>query len=354
MPDSKPMPAHRGARFDTNGRCLAHPDVRLCRLTNDGHYKILRKTCFKCGSAGLMSDHDKKISPHGYKKAAPHREVPGALLTAGHPSDHQYNHRGQRMPHPTARHHKREETPRRRARTLSPRRSKKSPRKPVSASHVLPRITGERLKGILGLKPPFVTSRGSDGSGRGSDKAYAAPHAIDSDVALLPAASSPEQPGETNSPRPTKMSEGVGMCRLHPGVTLAIRRTERGDGTWTISRDDCPLCAAERSLSAAAANIGSGAATPDASPKGKAKDTAKCRGSPRSTVLSDEYFSRALVLRDSDEVPTLDKTDTDRHRRSLMPHSTARMGKREGRRRGRSCPRRRRAAVDAWDGLPVC
>ena len=32
-----------GARFDVDGYCVAHPTTRLCMLTDDGKYKIVRK-----------------------------------------------------------------------------------------------------------------------------------------------------------------------------------------------------------------------------------------------------------------------------------------------------------------------
>lgn len=42
-----------GARFDINGFCVNHPKLRMCKLTSDGKYIIVRKTCQRCGSAGL-------------------------------------------------------------------------------------------------------------------------------------------------------------------------------------------------------------------------------------------------------------------------------------------------------------
>lgn len=46
------VPAYDGARFDVDGFCTAHADVRLSKLS-DGKYKTVRKTCCKCGSATL-------------------------------------------------------------------------------------------------------------------------------------------------------------------------------------------------------------------------------------------------------------------------------------------------------------
>lgn len=50
---NRSLPAYDGARFDVDGFCTLHSDVRLCRPSDDGKYKIVRKMCFKCGSATL-------------------------------------------------------------------------------------------------------------------------------------------------------------------------------------------------------------------------------------------------------------------------------------------------------------
>ena len=57
-------PAYKGARFNSRGLCTSHSDVRLCRIASDGSFHIIRKTCFKCGSAGLAG-HAKKTKLHG-------------------------------------------------------------------------------------------------------------------------------------------------------------------------------------------------------------------------------------------------------------------------------------------------
>ena len=44
---SPTTPAYKGARFNIEGKCIAHSDVRLCRVTSDGGYKIVRKSCYK-------------------------------------------------------------------------------------------------------------------------------------------------------------------------------------------------------------------------------------------------------------------------------------------------------------------
>ena len=75
-----------GARFDADGFCIAHPKTRLCRLADDGKYKIVRKTCQRCGSAGLMTDPRTltKATVHGYKKKpSKHRDIQGKLTASG-------------------------------------------------------------------------------------------------------------------------------------------------------------------------------------------------------------------------------------------------------------------------------
>lgn len=81
--DKGTTPAYKGARFDTDGFCLAHDDVRLCRLTSNGQFKIVRKTCWKCGSAALMTNpkpHAHRNNMHGYRKKEFCREVPSELF----------------------------------------------------------------------------------------------------------------------------------------------------------------------------------------------------------------------------------------------------------------------------------
>ena len=80
-----------GAKFDANGFCVAHPDTRLCSITEDGKFKVVRKTCRKCGTAALMTDpRNVKTNVHGYKhKPSKHREIKG-LMTC---SESQVAHR---------------------------------------------------------------------------------------------------------------------------------------------------------------------------------------------------------------------------------------------------------------------
>lgn len=44
---------------------------------------------------------------------------------------------------------------------------------------------------------------------------------------------------------------GLGHCSVHPHVKLAIIRTARGDGSWEIKKESCPLCSDARGRSEA-------------------------------------------------------------------------------------------------------
>ena len=401
----KNTPAYAGARFDANGHCLAHSDVRLCRLTNSGQYKIVRKTCYKCGSAALMTDpHTVKTNVHGYKKKAlPSREIPSELLTAS--------------PNPTRKT--------RRSRTLSPKRRSRSKsvnnrapnsKKPISSSHVMPRLSNDAIKGLMNniKPPPFAKSNSRESSNSGSsnedklDRKMAGHHH-----------NNHNQQHESN----TTKKKGVGHCIVHPNVQLGICRTTKGDGKWEIVKDSCPLCSIAPSTNHShnpnnnrpkGLSKSAGAAeqsnlneahlhdlitiiTPPTTPT---QPTNTPKHKKKVVLCSDEYFSRALVIypnnnnqdnnntclvesvaddlveRRSDDhhhqrrEPTTppnklhdQKQEQQDQNRKLMPNSTARMARRSSLRnstkntgknkRGQSLNARRVKAYDAWESLPV-
>jgi hypothetical protein len=79
------LPAYPGARFNSSGFCTNHSNVRLCIVTNEGKYKILRKTCFKCGSSSLMNNFTPNTTNkmHGFvKKDLPSRDLPKGIFSA--------------------------------------------------------------------------------------------------------------------------------------------------------------------------------------------------------------------------------------------------------------------------------
>jgi len=79
------LPAYPGARFNSSGFCTNHSNVRLCVVTNEGKYKILRKTCFKCGSSSLMNNFTRITTNkmHGrVKKDLPSRDLPKGIFSA--------------------------------------------------------------------------------------------------------------------------------------------------------------------------------------------------------------------------------------------------------------------------------
>ena len=81
-------PAYSGARFDVEGFCIAHSEVRLCKPTRDGDYKTVRKACYKCTTTAcaLLINDDPKNSKKllGFrKKPMHHRVVPNSVQVAG-------------------------------------------------------------------------------------------------------------------------------------------------------------------------------------------------------------------------------------------------------------------------------
>lgn len=78
-------PAYTGALFNSLGFCINHHNVRLCNVTREGKYKILRKICPKCGTSSLRSNitRHRVTQLHGSaKKELPLRKMPKDMLTA--------------------------------------------------------------------------------------------------------------------------------------------------------------------------------------------------------------------------------------------------------------------------------
>lgn len=84
----KNAPAFEGARYNSRGFCIHHAGIRLCRVTADGEFVIVRKICFKCGkSKNDVHDKTKKTKKklHGaakcQRKKSPtqqHRDSPSS------------------------------------------------------------------------------------------------------------------------------------------------------------------------------------------------------------------------------------------------------------------------------------
>ena len=162
----------------------------------------------------MTSSRKIKTSVHGYKKKGlRHREIPSELLTAGDG--------GSRPSTPS--------TPKnfRRARTLSPRRSRtqKSPtKKPLSTSHVLPKLSNNEMKALMHIKPPFMKSPSNVSCSHSNSN-------------------STRKSGGSSSKKQEKINiNGIGHCNIHPNVELAITRTKKSDGTWDVEKDACPSC----------------------------------------------------------------------------------------------------------------
>eukprot|EP00986_Skeletonema_menzelii_P000098 scaffold13_cov137-Skeletonema_menzelii.AAC.4 len=75
-------PAFPAARFNSSGFCINHSNIRLCTVTDEGKYKILRKVCFKCGSSKLRNSYRVNTLHGNAKKVIPRREAPKGMIRA--------------------------------------------------------------------------------------------------------------------------------------------------------------------------------------------------------------------------------------------------------------------------------
>lgn len=83
-PDNS-TPAYPGARFNSLGFCTNHNSIRLCTVTDEDKYKILRKVCFKCGSSNLRTN-SRVATLHGNaKKVISRCETPKSMVRATTP-----------------------------------------------------------------------------------------------------------------------------------------------------------------------------------------------------------------------------------------------------------------------------
>eukprot|EP00984_Skeletonema_dohrnii_P001789 scaffold590_cov100-Skeletonema_dohrnii-CCMP3373.AAC.2 len=82
-----PIPAYPGARFSSSGFCINHSNIRLCTVTDEGKYKILRKVCFKCGSSSMRNNYRVTTLHGNAKKIIPVREVQKGMFSATTSSD---------------------------------------------------------------------------------------------------------------------------------------------------------------------------------------------------------------------------------------------------------------------------
>ena len=86
-PSPDNSPAYPGARFNSLGFCTNHNNIRLCTVTDEGKYKVLRKVCYKCGSAKLLRNNCRVTTLHGNaKKIIPRCETPKGMVRATTPS----------------------------------------------------------------------------------------------------------------------------------------------------------------------------------------------------------------------------------------------------------------------------
>mmetsp|Transcript_11689 Transcript_11689/g.21078 ORF Transcript_11689/g.21078 Transcript_11689/m.21078 type:complete len:365 (-) Transcript_11689:61-1155(-) len=355
----KSIPAYKGARFNANGFCLTHNDVRLSRLaTNGNHYAIVRKTCYKCGSAALISNPHirKKTGMHGYKKeSATSRDVvPSEFRRSGGSGDYRHlnnckmqDERG---------------SARRRSRTLSPQNRRdrahdKSSKKTLSAPYVLQiqrKLSNETIKGLMDIKPPFSNNS-----------------------AMISRSSNRDKRQERST------SEVFARCCVHPQVKLSIRRTTSVDGKWQISKDVCPLCFPSSSTTHNTNNglpplvgiLKNGLANNSIHPRSTTPPPmpSMYQSPPKSTsraaitTCADDYFATEMVVYEEasrhrqqrQHSPTsvlMKTTNTKRSNWRVLPNSTARIARaldRQKKEKRDEHPKQSQEVYEAWEALPV-
>ena len=242
-------PAYNGAKFDIDGFCRVHADIRMCTVTEDGKYKIVRKLCSKCPNSGARSNsHRSKL--HGYRKTP----IPQRVVPNQHQHHHHHHHhatkssnathyiRGEQIkiidkpfnsPPPSPR---RKVGQRRRRRTLSPvRRSIQkgsSVHKPPASTGTSckKKVTEEKLRALMNLMPPLHC-------GPNSSKGVSSSRKDRQSNGLR--GSLQGKPGQ--SYKAEMPFDGNGYCRAHPEVQLAEQNLK---GEWHVVSGICPQCCA--------------------------------------------------------------------------------------------------------------
>ena len=382
--NQKATPAYKGARFDTHGNCLTHIDVRLCRLTSNGQYKIVRKTCYKCGSAALMNEaanNNQGGGIHGYKKkSVVHRTIPSELYSGHHHRHHdrEKSKRCDPKPSPSSpvipkkdRLHYGDNPARtrRRGRTLSPPRgSKGAPKPPLSKSHIIPKISKTNdalIKELLHIKPPF-SKKVSKGSASHSSTTRSSlkekpnyPSAIKNDAVNL----------DQGVSRAQTTAQGIGHCQIHREVALSIRRTTMTNGQWRINKDVCPICFPSDDTNSNESSLISSLSSGDSTKNLKQIDMTS-PNTPRSVLSlnNNKYYTSSPVpiveynsnimgvgnekcTSASPAVPQK-KTDKKNHWK-VFPNSTARIARRAEKKGREQQQQPQVQAYDAWETLPL-
>lgn len=319
-PQTKNAPAHNGARFDPEGFCLTHNDVRLCRLASDGKYKLVRKICFKCGTNG----HVQKTKLHEYrKKSMPHREVSSEFVSAGDSSNRTSGGGGRRsskkaerrpdraqrrrnIQNPPARNAtairpRRSISPinrngdRRRGRTLSPLRKSlpnKSSIRPASSDEVMKqKITRGKINELMDLMPPLYRPS--------STKASSAMRA--SQQSNTPGGRGGTSKSSGPSAKQKLPFDRNGYCKSHPEVCLA-EKDPKGGG-WNVVRVSgvCPQCCVSAVLACKehqSSITHSTSGTPNLIKKSSTKSNAK---KSSTTDSDDSLIGKVLMTTTSDE-----------------------------------------------------
>ncbi|KAL7546206.1 hypothetical protein ACHAWF_009544, partial [Thalassiosira exigua] len=276
---AKGAPAYKGARFDADGFCVAHPGVRLCRSTAEGNYKRCGKqprsnrdaaadsskanAGERRGDSGRRATKgerggDPNVPVRSRRSESFNRNMAAESSTAnagerggadaGRRATKCERGRGQNVP-PGSRRSKslrKKESGRSKSRTQMVSRSKsrtrgrtispprrpleKIPKRPSSSSEARKKkVTDEKIATLRTLLPPIgKPSRDSRSSKRDGRFDRAAGGRGDGD--------------DARHLRKTKLPfDRKGFCRAHPAVRLA-RKNDRGE--WEVVSGVCPQCCA--------------------------------------------------------------------------------------------------------------
>lgn len=311
----KSTPAYSGARFDKNGFCLAHQDVRLCSITSNGQYKIVRKICFKCGGAALVANpSNQNMNVHGYqKKTLPHRGRQSDLLTAGDGSGRDRRRNSKIIEHDSPQNPSRE-------RTLSPRRSKnirksRSKLVPASTSQLPKKLSDENIKELQNIKPPppLFTKSSSKSSIHHSNSA--------------------KQGIKKGRHQESKTSEGVG--RRGSEGQLARGRSIKGDGNWESAKKEASNMQKRSSKTNLYPKLNKSTAIHTIPPLTPPTLPTSTPQNSKNAIRGDS-FSRALVICNEGDIISNDTAEETKHNgspvakkvdknRMIMPNSTTRM-----------------------------
>lgn len=270
---TKRRPAFAGACFDADGFCLAHGDVKIAKRLEDGEFKTLRTTCYRCSltrsasTAGCvpMGMVAQITQRRGFRPTAPGRAAPAVAsneLSRVEVTRHERSlvdrrtrfegdFRKREDSFTAAERHMRQKSFRRRS-TISNRSlavttldssvpSRRSRRSTVDVPQRLVEIGQDRRLPMV--KPSNWDNWKADKLRAKSAEDKRKPSLRDQLKSLLPV---PTVSASSNSCQigPTQHASSLpfdyrGYCTIHKSVRLA---TKSRSGKWTTILASCPIC----------------------------------------------------------------------------------------------------------------